>query len=285
MSALWDRVRAWAHRPITKRPVIGLALGGGFARGLAHIGVLRVLEQNRIPIHAVAGTSAGSVIAGAVAGGADAECLMKQARSVRFRDLAGWSLSRMGFASNERMAQFLARTLPKTSFDKLRMPLAVTATDLLSGEPVIFRHGDLIEAVRASCAYPALFLPVKINGRTLIDGSFSCPIPAAPLKQIGVTHLIAVNVGGPHPSKLPDNLFQVVNQCFALMQRHVGGDWRNQASVVIEPDLHDCDWDDFGNVDRLVATGEDAARAALPAIRRLLEPSPSASRRPELATA
>ena len=275
MGALWDRVRAWARQPVTRRPVIGLALGGGFARGLAHIGVLRVLEANRIPIHAVAGTSAGSVIAGAVAGGAGSECLIRHARSVRFRDLAGWTISRMGFASNERMAQFLTRTLPKTSFEKLRMPLAVTATDLLSGEPVIFRRGDLIEAVRASCAYPALFLPVKINGRTLIDGSFSCPIPAAPLRQMGVTHLIAVNVGGPHPSKLPDNLFQVVNQCFALMQRHVGGDWRSQASVVIEPDLNDCAWDDFDNVDHLIAAGESAARAALPAIRRLLEEAPA----------
>jgi len=285
MSALWDRVRDWARQPVTKRPMIGLALGGGFARGIAHIGVLRVLEANRIPIHAVAGTSSGSIIAGALAGGASTDCLIRHARSLRFRDLAGWTISRLGFASNERMIQFLTRTFPKTTFDHLKMPLAITATDLLSGEPVIFRRGDLIEAVRASCAYPGLFLPVKVNGRTLIDGTFSCPIPAAPLQQIGVRHIIAVNVGGPHPSKLPENLFQMLHQCFALMQKHVGGDWRRQAGVVIEPDLNDCDWDDLGKVDCLIAAGEDAARAALPAIRRLLEPAPAAPSRQELATA
>jgi NTE family protein len=248
---------------------------------LAHIGVLRVLEANRIPVHAVAGTSSGSIIAGALAGGATSDCLIRNARTLRFRDLVGWTISRMGFASNERMTQFLTRTFPKITFDHLKMPLAITATDLLSGEPVIFRRGDLIEAVRASCAYPGLFLPVKVNGRTLIDGSFSCPIPAVPLQQLGATHIIAVNVGGPHPTKLPENLFQILNQCFALMQRHVGGEWRRQASVVIEPDLTDCEWDDIGKLDCLIAAGETAAQAALPAIRALLEPAPAA--RPELA--
>lgn len=285
MGTLWDRVRGWANTPARKRPVIGLALGGGFARGLAHIGVLRVLEANRIPVHAVAGTSSGSIIAAALAGGATTECLIRNARSLRMRDLVGWTISRMGFASNERMAQFLIRTFPKTSFDHLKMPLAITATDLLSGEPVIFRHGDLIEAVRASCAYPGLFLPVKVNGRTLIDGTFSCPIPTAPLQQIGVTNIIAVSVGGPHPTRLPENLFQMLSQCFALMQRHVGGDWRRQATVVIEPDLKDCDWDDIGKLDCLIAAGETAAKAALPAIQKLLEPAPATLQGPELAPA
>jgi NTE family protein len=252
---------------------------------VAHIGVLRVLEQNRIPIHGVAGTSAGSVIAAAVAGGATTDCLIRQARGVRFRDFAGWTISRMGFASNDRMAQFLARAFPQSRFERLKLPLAIAATDLLSGEPVIFRHGDLIEAVRASCAYPGLFLPVKVNGRTLVDGTFSYPIPTAPLRQMGVTRIIAVHVGGPHPLKLPENVFQVVNQCFALMQQRIGADWRRQADIVIEPDLKDFDWSDFSQVDRLIAAGEAAARAALPAIRRLLEPAPATPRRPELAPA
>src|SRR5258706_4211818 len=152
MGILWDRLQSWARQPVTRRPVIGLALGGGFARGVAHIGVRRVLEANRIRVNAVAGTSSGSIIAAALAGGATTDCLIREARALRFRDLAGWRISRMGFASNERMAQFLTRTFPKTSFDHLRMPLAITATDLLSGEPGIFRRGDLIEAVRARCA-------------------------------------------------------------------------------------------------------------------------------------
>lgn len=255
------------------QPVIGLALSGGFARGLAHLGVLKVLEENGIPIHAIAGISAGSVIGGAYASGASVEEMAACASLVRFKDFAGWTLSRMGLASNERMEPFLERIFRATTFEELRIPLAVVATDLQSGEPVVFRKGDIIGPVRASCAYPGFFLPVKINGRTLIDGAFSGPVPIAPLKQMGVTHIIAVHLVTWHSSR-PTNLIQLINQCFSLMQAREGSDWRRAAQVVIEPDVTGYAWDDFEQAPRLIAAGEAATRAVIGPIRAWLRPAP-----------
>jgi NTE family protein len=239
--------------------------------------VLKVLEEQRIPVHAIAGISAGSIIGAAYAGGAGVACMIEGARGVKFRDFGGWTLSRMGLASNERMEKFLARSLPAATFEQLKIPFAVIATDLLTGEPAVFRRGGLIGPVRASCTYPGLFLPMQLNGRTLIDGAFSCPMPVEVLRQMGATHIIAVHAGGANGHQLPGNLFQMVNQCFALLQKHVGGDWRKQADAVIEPDLTGIAWDGFDQFDRLVAGGEAAARAALPQIRGWLRPQPSAA--------
>lgn len=265
------RFRTWIasgpRRTPPGEPVIGLALGGGFARGLAHLGVLKVLQENGVPIHMIAGTSAGSVVGGAYAGGASVDQMIECARSVKFRDFAGWTISRLGLASNKRMEQFLTRFFPATTFEQLRIPLAVTSTDLLTGEPVIFRRGDLLGPVRASCAYPGLFLPVKVAGKTLIDGAFSCPMPIEALKQMGATHIVAVYLGTGFRSAPPGNMIQIVNQCFALMQKRISGEWRKEAHAVIEPDVAGFAWDDFAQAPRLIAAGEAAARKALPGIR------------------
>ena len=265
------RYRTWIdngpRRTPPGEPVIGLALGGGFARGLAHLGVLKVLEENRIPIHMIAGTSVGSIVGGAYAGGANVDTMIECARSVKFRDFAGWTISRMGLASNERMEKYLMRFFPATTFEKLRIPFAVTTTDLLTGEPVVFRRGDMIGPVRASCAYPGLFLPVKIAGRTLVDGAFSCPIPIEALKQMGATHILAVYLGPGFHGAPPGNMIQIVNQCISLLQTRIGREWRQEAHVIIEPAVTGFAWDDFDQGPPLIAAGEAAARKALPAIR------------------
>src|SRR3954469_15710454 len=150
-------------------PSIGLALGGGFARGIVHIGVLKVLEEENIPISYIAGTSVGALIGAAYCSGVTTEELDSVATRVRFRDLARWTLSRYGFATNHRMIGFLNKLLKVKTFEELRIPLAVTATDFNTGEGVIFRTGSLVDPVRASCAYPGVFLPVTIDGRMLVD--------------------------------------------------------------------------------------------------------------------
>ncbi len=141
-----------AHITVSKEPTVGLALGGGFARGLAHIGVLKVFEEEKIPIHIVGGTSVGAVIGAAYCGGIGAREMAEIASLVRFKDFARWTLSRYGLASNDRMAGFLERVLKVKTFEELRLPLAVTATDFVSGEPVVFTSGPLVDPVRASCA-------------------------------------------------------------------------------------------------------------------------------------
>ena len=135
---------------------IGLALGGGFARGIAHVGVLKVLEEENIPIRCIAGTSVGALIGAAYCSGISAAELEQVAARVRFKHIARWTLSRYGFASNQRMIGFLNQLLKVKTFEELRIPLAVTATDFSTGEGVVFHSGPLIDPVRASCAYPGM---------------------------------------------------------------------------------------------------------------------------------
>src|SRR5260370_8794029 len=163
-----------------KIPSIGLALGGGFARGIAHIGVLKVLEEENIPVRFIAGTSVGALIGAAYCSGVSTEELEKVAARVRFRDLARWTLSRYGFATNLRMLSFLNNLLKPKTFEELRIPLAVTPTDFASPDGVVFRSGPLADPVRASCAYPGAFLPATLNGRPPLAGILAPPLPPKP---------------------------------------------------------------------------------------------------------
>src|SRR5207247_961823 len=143
------------------RAGVGLALGGGFARGFAHLGVLQVLEQNHVPISHIAGTSVGSILGAAYASGAPLARIVATCRTLRLRDIARWRVSRLGFASNHRLGDLIERVFEARRFEDLRIPIAVVATDLNTGEPVVISHGDLIDAIRASCAFPGLFEPVE----------------------------------------------------------------------------------------------------------------------------
>src|SRR5215831_16869366 len=173
---------------------IGIALGGGFARGIAHIGVLKVLEEENIAIQFVAGTSVGALIGAIYCSGASAAEMEEIACRVRFRDFARWTISRMGFASNQRMIGFLHSVLKVKSFEELRIPLAVATTDFTTGNGVVFNSGSLVDPVRASCAYPGMFLPVNVNGQLCVDGMLAHPVPTQPLRDAGCTHVLAVHL-------------------------------------------------------------------------------------------
>ncbi len=134
--------------PVSRQAGIGLALGGGFARGFAHLGVLQVLEQNHIPISHIAGTSVGSILGAAYASGAPLTHIIETCRKLRFRDIARWRVSRLGLASNQRLENLIERVFESRQFENLRIPLAVVATDLTSGEPVVFTQGNLVDAIR-----------------------------------------------------------------------------------------------------------------------------------------
>lgn len=253
-------------------PTIGVALGGGFARGIAHIGVLKVLEQEGIPIRAVAGTSVGALIGAAYCSGLSIQELQDVAHHCRFTTFARWTLSRYGFASNDRMVAFLARTLKCKTFEELRIPLGVTATDFNTGEGVVFHSGSIIDPVRASCAYPGMFLPVEIRGRYLVDGMLSYPVPTRPLREMGADRVLAVQLkgtwanGGP-----PRHLFDVIGQSFAIAQDAMSSLWKESADLVIEPDVAGFAYDDFKRADELIHSGEVAMRKALPEVRLWLE--------------
>jgi NTE family protein len=256
-------------------PRIGLALGGGFARGIAHAGVLRVLEQHGIPIHCITGVSAGSIVAAACASGAQAEEIVRAACSMRFGDVARWSLGRMGFVVSERMKPFLQRLLKHYRFEEMRIPLGVVATDLCTGEPVSFRDtGDVFLPIRASCSYPGLFKPLRLDGRVLVDGAMSTEIPALLARELGATHVVSVHVPAPSCRLPPADVFQVIRRCFQIMQVRNEDRWREASDLVITPDLQAIEWDGFECGPELVKAGEAAALAVLPAIQSWLSRVP-----------
>jgi NTE family protein len=256
-------------------PRIGLALGGGFARGIAHVGILKVLEEENIPISFIAGTSVGALIGAAYCGGLSAADLEKLARRVRFKDFARWTLSRYGFASNRRMIGFLNSILAVKNFEDLRIPLAVTATDFATGEGVVFHSGPLVEPVRASCAYPGMFLPVNIRGRLLVDGMLSHAVPTHPLRDMGADRVLAVHLKGCWTRRTgPRHIFDVIGQCFSIAQDMNTHVWKQGADLVVEPDVKAFEYDDFAHSTDLVSAGETVMRQALPEIRKWLSPEP-----------
>jgi NTE family protein len=265
---------------------IGLALGGGFARGIAHIGVLKVLEEEQIPIQFIAGTSVGALIGAAYCSGLSAAELEQVATEVRFKHLARWTLSRYGFASNQRMIGFLNRILKVKTFEELRIPLAVAATDFTTGEGVVFHSGPLFDPVRASCSYPGMFLPVKIRGRLLIDGMLAHTVPTHPCRQMGADRVLAVHLKGKWThGEGPRHLFDVVGQCFAIAQDMNSHHWKPEADLVVEPDVNGYKYDDFERSAEFVRAGEIVTRAALPEIRKWLQSEASCSLQPGPLTA
>jgi len=253
-------------------PAVGVALGGGFARGIAHVGVLKVLEEEGIPVNFIAGTSVGALIGAAYCSGLSISELQDVAHKVRFATFARWTLSRYGFATNERMVSFLTRTLKAKKFEDLRIPLGIVATEFNSGDGVVFRTGSLIDSIRASCAYPGMFLPVNIDGRCFVDGMLSYPVPAIPVREMGAQRVLAVHLKGSWSLKTaPRHLFDVIGQSFAIAQDRMSQRWRDSADLVIEPDVAGFDFDDFKRADELLSVGELAMRKALPAVRKWFE--------------
>ena len=264
-------LRAAGRRAAAGPVRIGLALGGGFARGIAHAGVLKVLEQHRIPIHCITGISAGSVVAAAYASGTTAEEIVQTAYSMTLGDVGRLSFGRLGLIGSERMNRFLKRLLKSYRFEEMRIPLGVLATDLGTGEAVPFSGtGSVLEPIRASCAFPGLFEPVRYNGQLLVDGAMSMGIPAALARQFGATHVISVPLPPGAPGTMPSNMFQVVNRCFQILQSRFEDIWRGETDLVIAPDVRGVDWHAFGRGPELVKAGEAAALASLPKIQEWL---------------
>jgi NTE family protein len=253
---------------------IGLALGGGFARGIAHAGILKILNQRRIPIHCVTGVSAGSIVAAAYSSGATPTEIAHAGCSMRFSDVGRWSLGRLGLVGSERMNRFLERLLKTYQFEEMRIPLGVLATDLSTGMPVAFSGpGPVFDPIRASCSYPGLFHPVRHQGRLLVDGAMTVEVPAALARQLGATHVISVYLPAPGPGAEFRNVFQVVNRCFQILQSQAEDNWRGESDLVIAPDVGGIEWDGFSSGAQLVEAGEAAALAALPEIQQWL-PNP-----------
>lgn len=266
-------IRSFAYREAHEegRPVVGVALGGGFARGIAHLGVLRVFEENAIPIDLLAGTSIGALVGAAYAGGATLDELERQGMLTHFRDFGRWTISRMGMATNDRLEAFLKRFTNVHTFEEMKIPFGIVATDLLTGQTVCFSKGEVGPPLRASCAYPGLFIPVEHEGRMLVDGFLTEHVPAESLRRMGADVVIAVHLDPGQPDQKPKNTIEVIGRSFSIIQEQTPPRWLRYADVILEPVVKNIHWDDFQKTPELVAAGVAAARAALPEIRIALK--------------
>lgn len=257
---------------------LGLALGGGFARGFAHIGVLQVLEQNHIPISCIAGTSIGSILGAAYASGVSLARMADVCSHIRFKDFARWRISRVGLASNDRLADMVRDVFNGQTFEDLMVPTAIVATDLGSGDPVVFREGNLADAVRASCAFPGLFEPVQLGTRCLADGGLVAPVPAQAAREMGAGCVLGVSVHSNNwGSAPPTSLFQVVARAISATQKNQAATWECFADLILTPDVQSIDWDRFDRSEEAMAAGAAVTRSAIPRIVRLLEKSTNAA--------
>jgi NTE family protein len=281
-----QQIRTFAYKPgpakplSPPRPRVGLALGGGFARGIAHIGVLRVFQENQIPIDFLSGTSVGALVAAGYAAGSSLDQMERQAKSTTFRDFAEWSLSWQGLASGKRLETFLRRLTPARTFEELLIPLAISATDLISGEAVYFTEGEIGPALCASCAYPGLFRPVERDGRQLVDGFLTAPVPVDGLRRLGAELLIGVHLGSLSPFERPRNVIEVIARSFSIIERYAEYTWRYTVDIIIQPDVKQFRWDDFEKTPELIEAGRVATLAALGKIQAALDRDAEAAGKP-----
>jgi NTE family protein len=265
-----------------KRPRVGLALSGGAARGIAHVGVLRALVENGIPIDCIAGTSAGALVGGIFASGLPLEEIEAIACGLRWRDIGRMTMSRLGVQTNERLEQLLRERLPVTRFEELLIPFAAIVTDLHSGDRIVLRdEGDVPFAIRASCAIPGLYVPVTDEvGRQLVDGGVVSLIPSDVVRSLGADIVIAVDVNAEGAKFLGPSvsILGILLQTMLLVQRTASLHQLSDADVVIAPRVGHIRWDEMARGEELVAAGYEAGIAMLPEIRERIA---IASKRPK----
>jgi NTE family protein len=247
------------------RPKVGLALAGGFARGIAHIGVLRAFRDAGVPIDCVAGTSVGALIGAGFCAGVPLEKMEEIGRATNFADFGRWTPSWLGLATNQRMEKYLARMTEATTFEELKIPLTISATDINAGVTIYYSSGKIAPPLRASCAYPGLFVPIQYEGRTLVDGFLTAPVPVDGALLLGADIVIAVylEAGG---IENPRTAVDIISRSFNIIQKHADISWRQQADVIVEPDVKSFAWDDFTKTPELIAEGEAATLKVLPEI-------------------
>ena len=255
-------------------PTIGLALSGGAARGMAHVGVLRALSENNVRVDCIAGTSAGSIVGGAFAAGMSVDEIADLSRNLRWRDIGRVTMSRLGVQSNERLEQYLRARLPISRFEDLPIRFAAVATELKTGAAVVMRdEGDLPFAIRASCAIPGWYVPVADEqGRQLVDGGLVAVIPATVTRSLGADIVIAVDVNAAGASFIGSNsVVGVLLQSMLVVQKTASHYQRELSDFVISPQVGHIRWDEMGRADELIDAGYEAGLESISQIRALID--------------
>ena len=257
----------------TKKPLkIGLALGGGAARGFAHVGVIAVLEEAGLRPQLVVGTSAGSLVAALYASGKTSAQLQQTALNMEEVAITDWMLPIFGrgIFRGDALAKYVNELVAGRLIENMAIPLGIVATDLGSGNPVLFQKGDTGTAVRASSAVPAVFVPVNINGRDYVDGGLVSPVPVRFARQMGADVVIAVDISNPPESNPADGSLQILLQTFAIMGKSINDFELKAADLVVRPSQAGLKTADFSSRKLAIESGRAAMLAALPALKARL---------------
>jgi NTE family protein len=257
-------------KPPPKPAKIGLVLGAGASRGFAHIGVLKILESNKIPIHMIVGTSAGSVVGSLYAYGYNAFQIQKMSFSVEKEDIVDLTIPNNGFIKGEKLEEYINNTLKNISMEKLKIPFYAVATDLKEGQEVVFGRGNTGTAVRASCSIPGVFRPVKIGEKTYVDGGVVSPVAVEAARRLGADVVIAVDVSSGVERTVPENTIEVILQSLNVMYSKLASIQLAQADVVIRPKVGTIAPGDFTKRHEAILEGEKAAMEALPRITQII---------------
>jgi len=261
------------HTANTAKPkaVVALALGGGASKGFAHIGIIKVLKENNIPVKVVTGTSAGSIVGSLYASGMSPDRLELEAEILGKTDLVDLTLSSSGFIKGEKLQNYINQKVGNRPIQQLPIKFAAVATDFESGKAVAFNRGNVGQAVRASASIPNVFQPTTIGGRRYVDGGLSQPVPVSAAKKQGANFIIAVDISARPVKNVNQGFFSYLDQTFNVMSIPLLQHELGQANVVIKPQV--LEMGSIGGFDqkrRAIQLGEEAARAALPEIKRKL---------------
>ena len=256
-----------------KPPKIGLVLGGGAARGFAHVGVIQVLEEAGVRPSLVVGTSAGSLVAAFYASGKTGAQLQKVAETMEEATFTDWTLPifSRGMLRGEALARYVSAQVNGRLIENMALPLGIVATDLNSGQGVLFQRGDTATAVRASSAVPALFQPVKIAGREYVDGGLVSPVPVRYARQMGAELVIAVDISSPPEGNAASDSLQILLQTFSIMSKSINAFELREADLVVRPSLVGVGSSDFGARRRAIEAGRVAMQALLPQLRAAMD--------------
>lgn len=260
--------------PSMRAPRIGLALGGGAARGFAHVGVIQVLEEAGIRPDLVTGTSAGSLVAALYASGRNGSQLQRIAETMDEATFTDWTLPLFsrGMLRGDALARYVHQQVGGRRIEDLTLPLGILATDLQSGQGVLFERGDIATAVRASSAVPGLFQPVRITGREYVDGGLVAPVPVRQARQMGAELVVAVDISQQPEANAPGDVFQILLQTFSIMGKSINSlELRGTDLVVVRPALAGVSGADFAARNRAIQAGRAAMLQAMPQLRQAIE--------------
>lgn len=261
--------------PEVKPPVrparIAIALGAGASKGFAHIGVLKILEANKIPVHMIVGTSAGSFVGSLYAYGFNAFQLQKMSLTIEKGDIVDLTIPDNGFIKGEKLEEYINRMVSNTPIEKMRIPFYAVATDLLNGQEVIFGKGNTGTAVRASCSIPGVFRPVSIGGRLYADGGIVSPVAVDAARKMGADIVIAVDISSDIDSSQPQNTLETILKSISIMYSKVAGQQLTRADVVIKPKVGFIGSADFDKRHEAILEGEKAALEQLPRIKEIVD--------------